>query len=135
MEPSNHRVNAAERAIQTFKNHFISGLSSSDTDWPLQLWDQLTRQAVTTLNILLKSIMDPSKSAFDQLNGHKYDWNAHMMAPPGTRAVVYEDAAARTSWGPRGLDACYCGPSFDHYCCCLFFLCAQNQIISNIWIL
>ena len=51
VEPSNHRVNAAERAIQTFKNHFISGLSSTDTDWPLQLWDQLTRQSVTTLNI------------------------------------------------------------------------------------
>ena len=73
VEPSNHRVNAAERAIQTFKNHLISGLSSTDTDWPLQLWDQLTRQAVTTLNILRKSRMDPSKSAFEQLNGHKYD--------------------------------------------------------------
>ena len=26
MEPTNHHVNAAERAIQTFKNYFISGL-------------------------------------------------------------------------------------------------------------
>ena len=26
VEPANHRVNAAKRAIQTFKNHFISGL-------------------------------------------------------------------------------------------------------------
>ena len=26
LEPANHRVNSAERAIQTFKNHFISGL-------------------------------------------------------------------------------------------------------------
>ena len=25
VEPSNHQVNAAERAIQTFKNHFIIG--------------------------------------------------------------------------------------------------------------
>ena len=42
VERSNHRVvNAAERAIQTFKNHFISGLCSTDRDWPLQLWDQL----------------------------------------------------------------------------------------------
>lgn len=30
VEPSNHRVNAAERVIQTFKNHFISGLCSMD---------------------------------------------------------------------------------------------------------
>ena len=34
VEPSNHRVNAAERAIQTFKNHFISGLCSTDSQWP-----------------------------------------------------------------------------------------------------
>lgn len=29
VEPSNHRVNAAERAIQTFKNHIISGMCST----------------------------------------------------------------------------------------------------------
>ena len=28
--PNEHRVNAAERAIQTFKNHFISGLCTTD---------------------------------------------------------------------------------------------------------
>ena len=32
VEPSNHRVNAAERAIQTFKNHVISGLCTTDTN-------------------------------------------------------------------------------------------------------
>ena len=30
VEPKNHRVNAAERAIQTFKNHFFSGLCTTD---------------------------------------------------------------------------------------------------------
>ena len=28
--PSNHRANNAERAIKTFKNHFIAGLCSID---------------------------------------------------------------------------------------------------------
>ena len=37
VEPHNHRVNAAERAIQIFKNHFISGLCTTDIEWPLQL--------------------------------------------------------------------------------------------------
>ena len=32
VEPSNHQVNAAKRAIQTYKNHFISSLCSTDTD-------------------------------------------------------------------------------------------------------
>jgi hypothetical protein len=30
VKPSNHCINAAEQAIQTFKNHFISGLSSTN---------------------------------------------------------------------------------------------------------
>ena len=37
VEPHNHRVNAAERAIQTFKNHFISGLSVGDEKFPTML--------------------------------------------------------------------------------------------------
>ena len=64
VEPANHRVNTAERAIQTFKNHFISGLCSTNSEWPLQLWDTLTIQAVITMNLLRTSRMDPSKSAY-----------------------------------------------------------------------
>ena len=122
VEPTNHRVNAAERAIQTFKNHFISGLCSTDDNWPLQLWDQLAEQALITLNLLRTSRIDPSKSAYHQLHGHKYDWNAHPLAPPGSRAVIYLDPDGRPSWGARGADAWYSGPSLDHYRCMKFFV-------------
>ena len=37
VEPNSHRVNAAERAIQTFKDHFVSALATTDSDFPLQL--------------------------------------------------------------------------------------------------
>lgn len=43
--PRLHRRNAAERAIRTFKNHFIAGLCSVDKDFPLHLWDKLLPQA------------------------------------------------------------------------------------------
>eukprot|EP00804_Cyclotella_cryptica_P029536 CCRYP_020583-RA/>CCRYP_020583-RA protein AED:0.35 eAED:0.26 QI:0/-1/0/1/-1/1/1/0/1386 len=122
VEPNNHRVNAAERAIQTYKNHFISGLCTTDSDWPLQLWDNLTEQALITLNLLRTSRVDPTKSAYHQLHGHKYDWNAHPLAPPGTKAIIYESPQGRASWGTRGLDAWYCGPSFDHYRNCKFYV-------------
>ena len=52
VEPHNHRVNAAERAIQTFKDHFISALATTDSKFPLQLWDRLTSQVETTLNLM-----------------------------------------------------------------------------------
>jgi hypothetical protein len=37
IEPHNHRLNAAERAIQTFKDAFIAALTSTNSDFPLQL--------------------------------------------------------------------------------------------------
>ena len=52
VEPHQHRVNAAERAIQTFKNHFIAGLCTVDNAFPLQLWCELLRQAEIFLNLL-----------------------------------------------------------------------------------
>jgi hypothetical protein len=127
VEPHNHRVNAAERAIQTFKNHFISGLCSTDKDWPLKLWDQLTDQAVITINLLRTSRIDPTKSAYHQFHGHKYDWNRFPLAPPGTKAVVDESPDQRTSWGTRGVDAWYCGPALDHYRNCRFYVPATRS--------
>ena len=50
--PHVHRRNAAERAIRTFKNHFIAGLCTTDRAFPLKLWDRLLPQALITLNTL-----------------------------------------------------------------------------------
>jgi hypothetical protein len=37
VEPHNHHINAAEPAIQMFKDHFISALATTDSEFPLQL--------------------------------------------------------------------------------------------------
>ena len=50
--PHIHRRNSAERAIRTFKEHFIAGLSSTHKDFPLHLWCQLIPHAILTLNLL-----------------------------------------------------------------------------------
>ena len=73
-EPNNHIVNVAKRAIQTFKNHFISGLWSIDADFPLQLWCYLLYQAEITLNLLQTSQLDPTKSAYEVMN-RKFNYN------------------------------------------------------------
>ena len=64
VEPDNHRVNATERAIQTFKNHFLAGLATDDWAFPLQLWCYLLFQAEMTLNMLRTSRTDPPKFAY-----------------------------------------------------------------------
>jgi hypothetical protein len=46
------RRNAAERVIHTFKNHFITGLCSTNRDFPLNIWDKLMPQCLLALNLL-----------------------------------------------------------------------------------
>jgi hypothetical protein len=50
--PQCHRRNAAERAIRTFKEHFVAGISSVDPSFPMHLWDRLLPHAEITLNLL-----------------------------------------------------------------------------------
>ena len=121
VEPHNHRVNAAERAIQTFKNRFIGALGTTDTDFPIQLWDKLTPQVQDSINLLRRSRINPTISAYETLEG-PYDWNRYPMAPLGTKAIIYEDSDTRASWAPHGLDAWFLGPSRDHYRCHLYFV-------------
>ena len=68
--PHIHRANLAERAIQTFKNHFKAGLATLDPDFPLAEWDRLISQENITLNLLRSS----SLSAYAYLFG-KFDFN------------------------------------------------------------
>jgi hypothetical protein len=50
--PHNHRVNVAERAIATFKEHFIAGLATVNKNCLFQLWDEFLPQIKLTLNLL-----------------------------------------------------------------------------------
>jgi hypothetical protein len=87
--PHIHRRNNAERAIQTFKNHFIAGLCAVTPNFLLKLWEKLLPQATITLNILRKSRINPHMSAYAQLNGN-FDFNRTPLAPPGTCVIAHE---------------------------------------------
>jgi hypothetical protein len=119
--PHNHHVNAAERAIQTFKGAFIAALATTDSDFPLQLWDRLTPQVKDTLYMLRASCVNPSKLAYKILNG-PYDWNRYPLAPLGCKAVVYKDGNTRESWASHGVNAFYLGPAKDHYRCDNYYI-------------
>jgi hypothetical protein len=117
--PHNHHVNAAERAIATFKEHFIAGLATVDKNCPLQLWDDFLPQIELTLNLLHFSRRNPSRSANKEVNG-RFDYNKTPIAPLLTKGLVYEDPAIRTSWVPHGTDAYYIGPAPKHYSASVF---------------
>jgi hypothetical protein len=75
------RRNAAERATRTFKEHFVAGLASVDTDFPMHLWDRLLPQAEMSLNLLRTSRLHPQLSAAAHLHG-LVDYNKTAFAPP-----------------------------------------------------
>jgi hypothetical protein len=78
--PYSHRLNAAERAIRSFKDHLIAGLCSTDKSFPMHLWDRILPQAAITLNMLRTSRINPKFSAATHLFG-QYDFNRAPMAP------------------------------------------------------
>jgi hypothetical protein len=129
--PGQHRTNAAERAIRTFKNHFIAGLCSANERFPLHLWDRLIEQAVITLNLMRGSRINPVHSAWSQLFG-PYNFNKCPLAPPGTQVLVHEKSDTRKSWAPHASEGWYIGPALEHYRCYKVYMCeSQKERITD----
>ena len=114
--PEVHRRNAAERAIQTWKRHFISGLCAVDPTFPMSEWDRLVRQGELTLNLLRNSRVNPKLSSWAYIFG-SFDFNSTPLAPPGTKVVVHLKPHKRASWDPHGVSGFYTGPAMHHYRC------------------
>ena len=100
----NHRTIAAERAIQTVKNHFISVLYGCDPTFLKSQWDRLLQVAILTLNMLRPSRINPLKSAYNQLWGN-FDFNKTLLAPPGCLIVAHD----------HGVKGYFIGPATHHY--------------------
>jgi hypothetical protein len=117
VEPHNHRMNAVERATQAFKDAFIAVLATTNSDFPLQLWDKIMPQVQDTLNLMRASWVNPAISVYELLNG-LYDTNQYHLALLGCKAVVYKDGNTRQAWALQGVNGWYLGPSMDHYYRC-----------------
>jgi hypothetical protein len=121
--PHCHRRNAAERAIRTFKEHFVAGISSVDPTFPLHLWDRLLPQAGITLNLLRTLRLHPQLSATAHFHG-LVDYNKTAFAPPGCKIIAHEKPGKRRTWAPHGQHGYSLGPAMHHYRC-------QNVYISS----
>jgi hypothetical protein len=124
--PHVHRRNAAERAIRTFKNHFIAGLCSTNPDFPLNMWEKLLPQCLITLNLLRRSRINPQLSAQAHING-AFDFNRTPLAPPGTKVLIHEKPTSRGTWAPHAVEGWYLGPAQRHYQCYHVWAWATNS--------
>jgi hypothetical protein len=114
--PHCHRRNAAERAIHTFKNHFIAGLCFTNRYFPLYLWDKLLPQSLLTLNLLRSSRINPQVSTQAHMHG-AFDFNRTPLAPPGTKVLIHEKPDIQGTWAPHAVKGWYLGPATRHYRC------------------
>lgn len=99
--PHTHRRNLAERAIQTYKNHFKAGLATVNPNFPLSEWDRLIPQANITLNLLRASRINPKLSAYTSIFG-EFNFAATPLAPPGTKIVAHLKPEQRRTWELNG---------------------------------
>ena len=125
--PNIHRTNAAERAIRTYKNHFLSGLATVDPDFPVAEWDRLLSQATISLNLLRNTRINPRLSAYAYVYG-TYDFNCNPMAPPGTKVVIHDKPQQRASWNYHGSVGFYISPSTEHYRCMKCYIPTTRQV-------
>ena len=88
MPPYIHCVNAAERAIRTWKYHFIAGLVSTDTCFPMHLCCGLIPQATMTLNMLRPCQLNPTMSAHTAIEG-KFEFLKTPLVPIVIKVAVH----------------------------------------------
>eukprot|EP00804_Cyclotella_cryptica_P004359 CCRYP_017999-RA/>CCRYP_017999-RA protein AED:0.23 eAED:0.24 QI:0/0/0/1/0/0/4/0/900 len=98
-----HRRNAAERAIQTFKGHFISVLAGVSDDYPINRLDALIPQTVLTLNLLRQSNHTRITTAVLITIGCL--WHQWVVLKPSRRKTFGEHAS----------DGWYLKTSDEHY--------------------
>ena len=80
-----HRRNATEQAIGTFKNYFLVGLASVDPEFPISEWVRLVAQSTFTLNLLW------------DICGN-FIFNSTPLAPPRTITIAQEKLTHGVSW-------------------------------------
>jgi hypothetical protein len=84
-----HHTNPAKRAVRTWKNHFMAGLSGLPPSFPLANWCQLMMQSNATLYMIRPCCLNSLLSAHKALEG-TFLFDAMPMAPLGTEVLVHQ---------------------------------------------
>jgi hypothetical protein len=81
--PNQNCANKAERAIQTFRNHFLSILVGAHPNFPINQWQHLLPQAEANLNMM-----------------HAWPDNMAISAYHGIHRKPYDFQSVAPSWSP-----------------------------------
>jgi hypothetical protein len=118
--PKEHRCNMAEKAIQTFKDHFTGVLSGWVPSMPIHLWYQLLPQVEWQLLLLHQSRAHPNLLAYAHVYEH-HDYNQHPFVPIGMEALVHDKPHKHRTYSEHCTKAFVLGMSTRHYQCWKFW--------------
>ena len=116
LPPHIHHRNSAERAIRTFKAHFLSTLAGIAPTFSKNLWDLIPSQTELTLNLLRQSKLDPNILAWEYLKG-SFDYKATPLGPIGCPVMIHRKISNCKSWDFIGKYGWSIGVALDHYLC------------------
>ncbi len=109
-----HRCNIAERAIQTFKNHFVSILRGVDNIFPLSLWCHLVQPVELTVNLLRQSNVAPKVSMYAHVHG-QHNYINCPFAPLGCVVTPHVKPKNRRSWEVHADTGINIGTAMEHH--------------------
>jgi hypothetical protein len=116
LPPDCHQRNIAERAFQTFKNHFVAILSRVNDRFPLSLWCHLVRPAELTVNLLRQSNVVPKILAYVHVHG-QHNYMKHPFAPLGCAVMAHVKPKNCQSWDVHGNVGFNIGTAMEHHRC------------------
>ena len=114
--PNVHRRNLAERAIRTFKAHFLEILAGVYPNFPKYMWDNLLVQTELTISLLRQATLNQIISAWEYYNGAFY-YTATPLGPISCKIIIQATSNKRKSWDQRGREGFSLGPALKHYRC------------------
>ena len=114
--PHMHQRNAVDRAMRTFKKHFIDDLCTVYVSLPFYLWDRLLPQVTTKLNMLRRPWLKPGLLAYKQVDGI-HNFERTQLAPLVWKVQIHERLNKILTYAPHSVDRWYLGPQSHQYIC------------------
>ena len=114
--PRVHRRNISERAICTFKAHFLSVLAGVYTGFAKFGWDNLLGQTELIFNLLCQTTSNPRISAWEYFNG-AFDCAETVVGPIGCKIFIHTTSNNRKYCDQRGREGFSVVPAIHHHRC------------------
>ena len=123
-----HSRSSSEKAIQAWKYHFLSGMESTHSDFPLSQWCKLVEQGNINLNLLCPPRLNPKLSAYAQVFGAFY-YHRTIFPPPIMKLLTQVFPIYRRLFDPNAIKGFSVGVAMEHYRCFKIFIPSTGGVL------